>query len=359
MRAADPALTLPGGVAAGDRRTVARTFVGLLALLLAATILLSAAVGPAGFGFDVLRPLFAGDTAADANALILWEIRLPRTLLGVMVGGSLAIAGALMQGLFRNPLADPGLIGISSGSALGAVTMIVLGAGPLAPVALALSIYALPTAAFVGGLSVTILLYAIATREGRTSVATMLLAGIALAALSAAATGLLIFGSDDQQLREITFWSLGSLGGATWIKVATLAPVLLAAALVVPLLSRGLNALLLGQAEAFHLGVPVQLVKRTVIVVAAALTGAAVAFTGVIGFVGIVAPHLLRLAIGPDHRYLLPGSALLGGIVMVAADMVARTVVAPAELPIGIVAAAMGAPFFLWILLRQRGVVDL
>src|SRR5690606_93421 len=208
-----------------------------------------------------------------------------------------------------NPLADPGLIGISSGSALGAVTMIVLGAGPLAPLALALSIYALPTAAFLGGLAVTCLLYAIATRQGRTSVGTMLLAGIALGALSAAATGILVFGADDQQLREITFWSFGSLGGATWTKVATLTPVLLAAACIVPLLARGLNALLLGEAEAFHLGVHVQLVKRTAIVVTAALTGSAVAFSGVIGFVGIIAPHLLRLAIGPDHRYLLPGSA--------------------------------------------------
>ncbi len=359
MRSAEALLPPIRLSTAGDRRILARTLLGVLALLLLATVALSAAVGPAGFGFDVLRPLFEGDAVAGAGTLILWEIRLPRTILGVMVGGSLAVAGAMMQGLFRNPLADPGLIGISSGSALGAVTMIVLGAGPLAPLAMALSIYALPTAAFVGGLTVTCLLYAIATRQGRTSVGTMLLAGIALGALSAAATGILIFGADDQQLREITFWSFGSLGGATWAKVATLAPVLLAAACIVPLLARGLNALLLGEAEAFHLGVHVQLVKRTAIVVTAALTGTAVAFSGVIGFVGIIAPHLLRLAIGPDHRYLLPGSALLGGIVLVAADMVARTIVAPAELPIGIVAAAIGAPFFLWILLRQRGVVDL
>lgn len=359
MRSAEALLPAIRLSTAGDRRVLARTLLGVLALLLLATATLSAAVGPAGFGFDVLRPLFEDDVVAGASSLILWEIRLPRTILGVMVGGSLAVAGAMMQGLFRNPLADPGLIGISSGSALGAVTMIVLGAGPLAPLALALSIYALPTAAFLGGLAVTCLLYAIATRQGRTSVGTMLLAGIALGALSAAATGILVFGADDQQLREITFWSFGSLGGATWTKVATLTPVLLAAACIVPLLARGLNALLLGEAEAFHLGVHVQLVKRTAIVVTAALTGSAVAFSGVIGFVGIIAPHLLRLAIGPDHRYLLPGSALLGGIVLVAADMVARTIVAPAELPIGIVAAAIGAPFFLWILLRQRGVVDL
>jgi iron complex transport system permease protein len=260
-----------------------------------------------------------------------------------------------MQGLFRNPLADPGLVGVSSGAALGAVATIVLGSALLGPLAARLGAYALPFAAFVGAFISTLALYAIATRGGRTHIATMLLAGIALGAFSGAATGLLVFTSTDQQLRDITFWSLGGLGGASWGKLAVAGPLMALVLLALPFLGRGLNVIVLGEAEAFHLGVHVQRLKFAAIFLVALATGAAVATSGVIGFVGIVVPHLLRLVMGADHRPLLPASALGGAILLLLADMVARTIAAPAELPIGILTAAIGAPFFLWMLLRRRG----
>jgi iron complex transport system permease protein len=222
-----------------------------------------------------------------------------------------------------------------------------------------LGIYALPVMALLGGLATTLILQGVATRDGRTSVATMLLAGIALAALAFAFTSLLTFLADDRQLRDLTFWMLGSLAGATWIKVAATAPIILMAFLSAPFLATALNALTLGEASAAHLGIPVQRCKTIAILAVSAATGASVAVSGVIGFVGIVCPHLLRLLIGPDHRYLLPASALLGAVLLLLADAASRTIVAPAELPIGILTAVVGAPFFLWILLRGNGLVDL
>jgi iron complex transport system permease protein len=259
-----------------------------------------------------------------------------------------------MQGLFRNPLADPGLVGVSSGASFGAVVMIVLSGTVAAPLYALLGIYALPLAAFAGGLATTLLLYSIATRQGQTSVATMLLAGIALGALAMAATGVLVYMADDKQLRDLTFWGMGSLAGATWLKIAAAGPIILLSLLAIPFMAKGLNAITLGEAAAFHMGVPVQRLKTAAILVVAAATGASVAVSGGIGFVGIVVPHLLRMLIGPDHRYLLPASALLGGTLLIFADMLARTIVSPAEMPIGIITAAVGGPFFLWILLRNR-----
>jgi iron complex transport system permease protein len=200
----------------------------------------------------------------------------------------------------------------------------------------------------------TILLYRLATRSGRTSIATLLLAGIAIGALANAGTGFLVFLADDRQLRDITFWLLGSLSGATWTKVAAIAPILALVMGAVPLIARGLDLVVLGEAEAFHMGVAVERLKRIAIVLVAAATGAAVAVAGVVGFVGIVVPHLLRLVIGPGHRLLLPAALCLGAILLLTADTFARLVAAPAELPIGIVTAAIGAPFFLSLLLRQR-----
>jgi iron complex transport system permease protein len=292
------------------------------------------------------------DTRAGRDALVILNIRLPRLLLGAMVGAGLAVAGALMQGLFRNPLADPGLVGVSAGAGLAAAATIVLGDRLLAGVIGKLPFAVLPAGAFVGGLLTTTLLYLIATREGRTSVATMLLAGVALGALAGALTGFLAYLSDDRQLRDLTFWSLGSLGGATWTKVMATAPVILPLLAAMAFLARGLDALSLGEAEAFHLGLPVQRLKIAIIILTALAVGASVAAAGLIGFIGIVVPHMLRLVIGPGHRALLPLSALGGAALLVAADSIARIVVAPAELPIGIVTAAIGAPFFLWLLLR-------
>lgn len=293
-------------------------------------------------------------TFETRQAMVLFGIRLPRVVLGVLVGAGLSVSGAAMQGLFRNPLADPALVGVSSGAALGAVGIIVLGAAlPSAWVDLA-GPFLLPLAAFAGGALATLLVYRLATSDGRTSVATMLLAGIAINAVAGAGTGLMTFLADDDQLRDLMFWTLGSLGGVTWTRLAVVAPlVLLGIAATLPL-ARSLNALLLGEAEAGHLGIDTQRVKRRIIALAALIVGAATAVSGIIGFVGLVVPHLLRLAIGPDHRYLLPGAALLGASLLLGADLLARTLLAPAELPIGIVTALVGGPFFLWLLLRDR-----
>jgi iron complex transport system permease protein len=215
----------------------------------------------------------------------------------------------------------------------------------------------LPVAAFFGALAATWALYHIATRDDRTSIAIFLLGGLAIAALTNAGIGLLVFVADDRQLRDITFWLLGSLSGATWMKAAILVPFLLIMLAAIPLIARGLDLLALGEAEAFHMGIEVERLKRASILLVSAITGAAVAFAGVIGFVGIVVPHLLRLVIGPGHRLLLPASVCLGAALMLAADTCARTLAAPAEVPIGVLTALVGAPFFLGVLLRQRVLV--
>ncbi len=343
---------------AGRRREAIHVTSGL-AIATAGLAVLSLAIGAVAIAPEnVLKVLVAAATGNNEvlqgrDALVILNIRLPRLLLGFMVGAALAVSGALMQGLFRNPLADPGLVGVSAGAGLAAAVMIVLGERYLSGLIGKLPFAALPLAAFMGGLVSTLLLYAIATREGRTSISTMLLAGVALGALAGAATGLLAYISDDRQLRDLTFWSLGSLGGATWTKVVAIAPIILPLLLAVPLLARGMNALALGEAEAFHLGLPVQRIKGMAILLVALAVGASVAAAGVIGFIGIVVPHLLRLVIGSDHRLLLPLSAVAGGVLLIGADMIARLAVSPAELPIGIITAAIGAPFFLWLLLRR------
>ncbi|TCP44147.1 FecCD family ABC transporter permease [Rhodovulum marinum] len=340
-----------------DRRPLARRTTLALAMALAAVAVLSLAVGAAGTSpWGVFADLLAGREVALVDRVVLFEIRLPRLAMGALVGASLAVSGAVMQGLFRNPLADPGLVGVSAGAGLGAISAIVLGG--LLPAGL-LGFHAVPVAAFLGGWASTLVLYGIATRRGRTSVATMLLGGIALGALAGALSGILVYMADDDQLRDLTFWGLGSLAGATWAKLAAAAPLMLLALIAAPMLARGLNGLALGETAAFHIGIPVQRLKTVAILTVAGATGAAVAVSGGIGFVGIVVPHLLRLATGPDHRALLVNAALLGATLLILADIIARVVIAPAELPIGIVTAVLGGPFFLWILLRKRGVLDL
>ncbi|KWT66187.1 Hemin ABC transporter, permease protein [Hyphomicrobium sulfonivorans] len=329
------------------------------AVLLAVAIVASLSLGPTGITLSSLpRALSAAisgttDATIAREQLVLLDIRLPRTLLGIFVGASLAIAGAIMQGLFRNPLADPGLVGVSSGAALFAVATIVLGNGIAAPILAPLGIYALPVAAFFGGMVTTLILVTIAGRHGQLMIGTLLLAGIALGALSGALTGLLAYASDDRQLRDLTFWSMGSLGGANWPKILAILPFGILIALLTPLLIRGLNGFLLGEAEAFHLGINVERTKRIAIVATAASVGAAVAMAGVIGFIGIVVPHIIRLLAGPDHRVVLPGSALFGAALLLFADIIARLIVRPAELPIGIVMAAIGTPVFLHLVMKR------
>lgn len=344
----------------GDRQALARRTLLGLAALLAVTAIVSLGIGASGTSlWTALAQTIRGEEIGTREAVVLFDIRLPRLALGVAVGAALAVSGAVMQGLFRNPLADPGLVGVGAGAGLGAITAIVLGS--LLPLALqdALSYYLVPLAAFFGGWATTLLLYRLSTQRGRTSVAVMLLGGIALGALAGAISGILIYMADDAQLRDLTFWGLGSLAGATWDKVFIAGPLILLALATTPFLARSLNALALGESPANHLGIPVQRMKNISILTVAAATGAAVAVSGGIGFVGIVVPHLLRILIGPDHRYLLPCAALLGATLLIAADMISRTIIAPAELPIGIVTATLGGPFFLWILLRNRSLLDL
>ncbi|CAM3110476.1 iron complex transport system permease protein [Paracoccus aminovorans] len=344
----------------GDRSHRARRLSLALALLLVAVALLSLGWGASGTSLTrAVSDWTAGRELAVQDRVVLLDIRLPRVLMGIVVGAALAVSGAVMQGLFRNPLADPGIVGVSAGASLAAIAAIVLGGVLPAWIAGLFGWYLVPCAAFFGGWATTLMLYRIATRRGRTSVATMLLAGIALGAIMGALSGLLVFRASDSQLRDLTFWGLGSLAGANWPKLLAGAPIMAAALVFAPWLARGLNALALGEAAAGHVGIRVQRVKNLAILTVAGATGAAVAVSGGIGFVGIVVPHLLRLASGPDHRHLLVNAALLGALMLLVADMVSRTVVAPAELPIGIVTAIMGGPFFLWILLRNRGVLDL
>jgi len=295
----------------------------------------------------------------SSNALIIFtELRLPRAVLAVTLGAGLGAAGAAMQGYLRNPLADPGLLGVSAGAGFGAIAAIVLG-GLLPPAVLAVTGWHLvPLAAFGGGWAAMFILYGIATRQGRTSVATMLLAGIALAAMVGALSGLVIYHANDKQLRDLTFWGMGSLAGSSWTKLIAAGPVILLGLIAAPFLARGLNGLALGEAAAAHVGIRVQRVKTLTMLATAAATGASVAISGGIGFVGIVVPHLLRLLTGPDHRWLLVNSALLGATVLILADMISRSVVAPAELPIGIITAMIGGPFFMWVLLSNRRTLD-
>jgi iron complex transport system permease protein len=327
---------------------------GALALLLVALTILAGAIGayhiPLGeviasvlqrLGLDV------GHAPSGVGEQVLWEIRFPRVVLTMLVGGSLACAGALMQGTFRNPLADPGIIGISSGAALGAVIVIALGISSFGT-------WSITVAAFFGGLLAALLVYGASRSGGRTEVVTLILTGIAVNAFTGALIGLMMFFSDDAQIRSITFWMLGSTANATWSEVAVVAPLAIVGILIAPRFGRSLDLLALGEGPAGHLGVPVERLRLIMIAFVAVLTAAAVAVAGIIAFVGLVIPHLVRTLIGPSHRNLIIGSALAGAAILVGADLVARTIAAPAEVPLGVLTALVGSPFFFWQLRRTR-----
>jgi len=283
---------------------------------------------------------------SEAHQVIVVRLRLPRVVLGATVGFALATAGTVMQGFFRNPMADPSIVGVSSGAAVGAVAVL------LAPVTLPLG---LPVAAFLGATGAAFLVYTVATENGRTPVATLLLAGVAVQTLLGAVVAYMMVTSG-RSIREAYFWLLGHLQWSTWGKVGVAVPVSLVCFVVLYAHARELNLMLLGEEEAAALGVEVERTKRLLLAVASVLTGAAVAVSGVIGFVGLVVPHLLRLVVGPDHRVLLPTSAVAGAVFLVLTDAVTR--LGGAELPVGVVTAALGAPFFLF-LLRRREVHEL
>ena len=336
-----------------------RTIAALLLAALAATALLALSCGsldiPLSRIWAILWQALGGTptvTPDTAENIAILQLRLPRLILGLMIGGALAQAGATMQAVFRNPLADPGLIGVSSGAALAAITVIVLGthfAWDFIPLR-----WLLPLASFIGGAIVTLMVVRLASVDGVARPSTLLLAGLAINAVAGAGIGFLTQIADASALRSLSFWMFGSLGKAGWSEILAGAPLLLAVLIWLPREARSLNALLLGEAEAQHLGVDVEQLKRRVLFLMVLAVGVSVALAGIIGFVGLIVPHLIRLAFGPDHRLLLPASALLGAVLLSLADTAARTVLAPAELPVGILTALIGGPFFLALLMRYR-----
>lgn len=280
----------------------------------------------------------------------IWlTIRLPRVLLALLVGSALALSGCVMQGLFRNPLADPGLLGISSGAALAVAFWLVLPISVPAIVAL----YAPMLAAFIGSLAVMVVIFVL-SKSGDSSLSRLLLVGIAINALCGALVGMLSWISNDTQLRQLSLWGMGSLGQAEWSTLIVAATLMIPASLVVWWLASRLNLLQLGDEEAHYLGVNVRLMQRILLLCSAVLIAAAVAISGVIGFIGLVVPHLMRMWLGPDHRGLVPGSLLAGAILLLIADTLARTVAAPAEMPVGLLTSVLGAPWFLWLIFRQQ-----
>ncbi|MGC9452560.1 MAG: FecCD family ABC transporter permease [Oceanipulchritudo sp.] len=286
-------------------------------------------------------------------ATVVWEIRLPRILVGILVGSALATAGACLQGLFRNPLADPALIGVSSGGAIGAI--VAIGSmGAVVPAAGLGGSLHVPACAMAGAMGASFLVYRVARIAGKTHISTLLLAGIAVNALAGALVGAILYLSDNDALRRFTFWTLGSLHTTTWKSFWLMLPFILGPLLVLPWYRTALNAFLLGEAQAYHLGFNTQWVKRVVIGLCAVMVGTTVAFCGLIGFVGLVVPHLVRLIWGPDFRRLIPASAMMGALLVLAADLLARTVNAPSEVPIGVVTSLVGAPFFLYLIDRRK-----
>nr|WP_203610207.1 iron ABC transporter permease [Streptomyces sp. SID8111] len=344
----------PSPTSTGRRR---RTTAWLLTagLVLALLVLVPVAAGTGAYPVpvgDVLasvqhRTGLGGGALDRVAESVLWNVRFPRIVLALLVGASLGCAGALMQGVFGNPLAEPGVIGVSSGAAVGAVAAIALGLNFLGT-------WTVSVLAFVAGLVTVLLVYVMSRAGGRTEVVTLILTGIAVNAFAGALIGLFLFFADTAAVNQITFWQLGSLSQATWPKVLAVLPCALLGLAVAPLYARRLDLLALGERPARHLGVDVERLRIVLVLVIALLTAAAVSVSGIIGFVGLVVPHLLRMAAGPGHRFLLPGSALLGALVLLAADLTARTVAEPAELPLGVLTALIGSPFFFWLLRRTR-----
>lgn len=324
----------------------------LLLVLLASAALLGLATGPASIGLgQIIQAMTPGGSADSAVTQTILQLRLPRVVLGMLVGAALASAGAAMQGVFRNPLAEPGLAGVSSGAALAAVALIVLGHGGIGGLPEA---FALPAATFLGAGAACAVVVRLAQVDGVTHAATLLLAGVAINAVAGGAIGLLSYIAADDALRTATYWMFGSLARAGWTEIVVAGPVLLLAILWLPRYAGALNVLQLGESEASYLGIDVERLKRGLLLWVLLAVGASVALAGAIGFIGLIAPQLVRLAVGPDQRRVMPLSALLGAALLSLADWVARTVAAPADLPIGILTALIGGPFFIALLLRLR-----
>ncbi len=344
------------------RRLSDRQFHLLLAVALAVAVVASASIGDFVFPLGEMGRFLAqalhlaprpATPSLDRNVFL--ELRLPRVLLGSVTGAVLGVSGTLMQGLFRNPIVEPGLAGTSAGAAFGAALVFVLGGHTAMAFTAPLGSAAVPVLAFAGGFAATALVYRVSTAFGKVNVFTLLLAGIAVNAVCAAGTGFLSYIARDPQARNITFWNLGTFTTANW-RGAIIVTVTFAVCFAIALrYDKALNALMLGEDEAAYTGLDPRRFIWRLLVVNTLMVALATAMVGVIAFVGLVVPHLLRLLRSSDYRFLIPGSALLGALLMEVVDVVARLVIAPAELPIGIITAIIGAPIFLWILLRQQG----
>lgn len=320
-----------------------------LLIAFASTVTVTLMIGPVYIPFPtVLKILFHFPKSwPDIYETIVIDVRLPRILLGALVGSGLAVAGCAMQGLFKNPMASPYILGISSGAAFGASLAIVLG------ISLGAGILAVPLVAFVFAIITIFLVYNIAKAGGRAPMETLLLAGIAVGAFFAAQVSLMKYIAGEE-LRSIVFWLMGGLWASSWDKVAIAFPLILLGLAVIMLFSRDLNIMLMGEEHALDLGINVESVKKIVLIFASLVTAAAVSVSGIIGFVGLIIPHIMRIIVGPDHRILLPSSCLVGAIFLIWTDTLARSIIQPTELPVGIITASLGAPFFLYLLRRRK-----
>lgn len=322
----------------------------LIALAIASAAIGQVPTGPAEVAGSIAHRMgldWGPLPAHPAGEVTLWEVRFPRVLLAVLVGAALATAGALLQGVFANPLAEPGVIGVSSGAAVGAGAVIVFGGAFVAA-------WSVAAAAFAAGLLTTALVYVLSRANGRTEVVTLVLTGVAINAFAGGLIAFLLFTASPAARDQIVFWQLGSLNGATWDSVAVVAALTAAGITAAVAVAPRLDLLSLGESAARHLGVDVERLRRTVIVIVAVLTTAGVAFTGIILFVGLIVPHVVRMIVGPGHRALIPVSAVTGAVVLLAADVAARSLVDNADLPLGMLTSLIGGPFFFWLLRRTR-----
>ena len=340
------------------------TIIFLIGLFLLTIIsLVSTTIGPVKISIlQIIDILFesinintnlSSSEISQAFKTVVIDIRLPRILMGIIVGIALGISGAILQGLFRNPLIDPGFIGVSSGAAIGAMFVIMFSQ----LIAIENNFYVqflLPVFAMSGGLSTTILVYKMSQMSGKTNIMAMLLSGIAVNAFSGSIIGFLVYRASDMELRSFTFWTLGSLDNSNWLIVSIAFVAILVPIIVSFKLRKKLDIFMLGDAEAGYLGLNIEKLKKRIIFISALMVGVTVAFCGMIGFIGLVTPHLVRLIMGPSHKTLIIGSAILGAIILILADFISRIIIAPAQLPIGIITSALGAPFFLWLIVSQK-----
>lgn len=306
---------------------------------------------------SIWKVLTGSDSVSSSESYVLYKIRLPRIVMAILIGSALAVSGTCIQGMFKNPLATPSLIGVTSGASLFAALSIVLGSSvrPYLPEVIQYSLISIM--AFLGAILTMAFVYRVSTSQRKTNVMIMLLAGVAISALAGAITGFLTYLTNDEQLRDLTFWTLGSLGGATWIKNAILATVITISYFFLINKGKSLNAMMLGEQDAAHLGIPVERIKKQIIILTALLVGTSVSFAGAIGFVGLIVPYILRLLFKSNYHIILPLSAVVGSLLLLCADTISRTIVAPSEIPIGVLTAFLGAPIFMAILIRFKKMI--